>query len=222
MDTINNFFDVSAALFFVFDYPVSFIELVGTGFGLVSVYFATKANVHTWTTGFVNILAFFVIYYQIRLYSDMFLQVFFFVTSVMGLKNWTVNKESETHREISYLSTKNRGLIALGLIVSTYLWGVVMSNIHLYLPSLFPEKAAFAYYDAFTTVLSIYATFLMIFKKVECWILWILVDIVCVGIYLQKGVLFISIEYGVFLIMAIFGFVNWYKTVKNEKRVSLG
>ena len=98
------------------------------------------------------------------------------------------------------------------LIFNTYIIGNGMAQVHVWLPTYFPEKASFPYFDAFTTVLSIAATFLMIRKRIECWVLWILVDVVSIGIYLQKGVLFIAMEYLVFLMMAIAGLVNWIKT----------
>jgi nicotinamide mononucleotide transporter len=63
-------------------------------------------------------------------------------------------------------------------------------------------------------MLSIVATYLLIQKKVEAWILWILVDIICTYIYFVKGVKFLSIEYFIFTLIAFFGFYNWQKSMR--------
>lgn len=221
MEILRAIFSIETVFFTVFDYNMSFIEFTGTIMGVASVWLATKANIHTWTTGVINVVAFFVIYYQIQLYSDMLLQIFFFVTCILGFRHW-FKKESLNNEDksISFLQKKQLILLSLTLIFFTWILGYFMSNIHTYFPNYFIQPASFPYADALTTVLSIYATFLMIYKKVECWILWILVDIISSILYFEKGVMFISIEYIIFLIIALNGLYQWVKIVNNEKRFS--
>ena len=72
--------------------------------------------------------------------------------------------------------------------------------------------AATPFWDAATTVMSIAAMYLLTRKYVEAWVLWIIVDVVCAGLYLYRGVLFLSLEYLVFLGNAIFALYQWHKT----------
>jgi len=65
-------------------YSLSYVELVGTVTGLVSVWLAARANILTWPVGIINVLAFFILFYQVRLYSDMALQVYFLATTIYG------------------------------------------------------------------------------------------------------------------------------------------
>ncbi len=222
MEFILKWISLDNSLVDIMGYSLSYIEFVGTLTGLISVWLATKANIHTWTTGFVNIAAFFVIYLQIQLYSDMFLQVFFFGASVLGLYQWLVKKKNNESKHITYMKSKSRWLSVISMVVITLGWGALMSKIHILLPEYFEKPAAFPYGDAFTTVLSIYATFLMAWKKVECWILWILVDVVCVVLYYNKGVYFITIEYVIFLVLAIIGLIEWKKEdgIGNKKLIA--
>jgi nicotinamide mononucleotide transporter len=81
-------------------------------------------------------------------------------------------------------------------------------------PSIFSQPSAFPYADSFVTVMSIGATFLMIQKKVECWIIWIVVDAVATYMYFMKGIKFVGIEYLVFCFIAAFGLWNWIKEYK--------
>jgi nicotinamide mononucleotide transporter len=82
------------SLFHIGDYAVSFIELLGTITGLLSVYFGTKNHKAVWYFGFVNVVCFGVIFFQIALYSDMLLQVFYFFATAYGLWLWGQKKES--------------------------------------------------------------------------------------------------------------------------------
>ncbi|KXX71075.1 nicotinamide riboside transporter PnuC [Flammeovirga sp. SJP92] len=222
MEFLSSIIDINSTFFEVLGYPMSYIEFFGTLSGLISVWLATKANIHTWTIGIINVIAFFLIYYQIQLYSDMFLQVFFFGTSVLGIWQWLKKKPVENDKKIRLLHQRDQILLSVLMIVTTLILGYMVSQIHLYLPKYFTAPASYPYADAFTTVLSIFATFLMAYKRVECWVLWILVDVVCIVLYFQKGVMFISLEYFIFLFMAINGLIQWSKSIQNEKRVSIG
>jgi len=94
-----------------------------------------------------------------------------------------------------------------------------MGHIHLYMPALFPEKASFPYLDAFTTVMSFAANILMAHKKIECWYLWIAVDVIGIGFISQKGC-FVSLLYLIFLILATKGLFNWRKLVNPMERIA--
>lgn len=87
--------------------------------------------------------------------------------------------------------------------------GAFMARAHLFLPAVFAAPADYPYLDAFTTVLSFVATVLMIRRKVECWYLWILVDVIGIWLYYVKGVRFIALEYVLFLILASGGLYKW-------------
>ena len=67
-----NFFEIKNIAIQIWDYPVSYIELIGTLFGLYSVYFASRANILTWATGIVNEIFLFILFFQVHLYADMF------------------------------------------------------------------------------------------------------------------------------------------------------
>jgi len=221
MEFLNSLIDINYTFFKVFGYQMSFIEFFGTITGLISVWLATKTNIHTWTIGILNVIAFYIIYYQIQLYSDMFLQIFFFGTSVLGILQWLKKKPVNNDKKVSILKPKSQITISLSIVILTIILGYLIARIHIYFPEYFHNPASFPYPDALTTVLSIFATFLMAYKRIECWILWILVDIISIILYFQKGVLFISLEYIVFLLMATSGLFQWLKSIRYAQRISL-
>ena len=83
-------------------YPVSYVELIGTIFGLISVYLASRANIFTWSTGIVNEFFLFLLFFQVQLYPDMLLQLFFFATTLYGLVPVGKEKQSTYHYPIKF------------------------------------------------------------------------------------------------------------------------
>jgi len=208
-----HFFNIENIAFSFIGYPISYVELIGTVFGLISVYYASKANILTWSTGIVNEVFLFILFFQIRLYADMFLQVYFFVVTIYGWYNWNT---STVENNIAVINSKARWLIAIIIIIGSLLSGMLIKNIHLYLPNYFKIAAAYPFTDSFVMVLSIVATVLLAKKKIENWHLWILVDAICIILYFKKGVYFLSLEYLIFLGLASYGLYHWKKQLAND------
>ena len=213
MEVLNQIFSLDWVAFNVLDYPLSYIELIGTITGLISVLLAAKPHVLTWPIGLVNVIAFFAIFYQIALYSDMLLQVYFFIVCIYGWLNWKNRNEEESFSDT--LNNKQRAIYTGINIAGIIALGILMTKIHILLPNLFSQEASYPFMDAFTTVLSITATILLAKRKLESWVLWIFVDGVCIGMYFKKGIPFIALEYLIFLLIATFGFFKWKKLLNN-------
>lgn len=208
-----NFFEIENIAFQILGYPISYVELLGTLFGLASVYFASRANILTWGTGIVNEVFLFFLFFQVQLYADMFLQIYFFVVTLYGWYKWNA-KTSEN--KISETSFRNKILLAVTILIGTLISGFIFTNIHLYLPAYFKIQAAYPFTDSFVMVSSIVATILLAKKKIENWYLWIAVDLVCVVLYFKKGIYFLSLEYLIFLGLASYGLYQWKKKLSND------
>jgi len=214
-----NLFDVNYTWFSILGYPLSPLEIFGTIFNLWSVILAAKNKVLNYPIGIIGVILFFILFYQVRLYSDVFLQVYFFIMSVFGWYVWTHPKTKKEEKaphdlKISNLTPSEIGVWLGVLYLGTVILGVFMSNIHTILPTLFPEPASYPYWDALTSVGSLVAMYLMAKRKFESWYLWIACDAVDLCIYFMKDVKLVSIEYLVFLIIAIFGLYSWRKEFK--------
>lgn len=197
--------------FTLMGYPLSYVELVGTLFGLISVYYASRANVLTWPTGIINEIALAILFYQVQLYADMFLQVYFFIVTIFGWYHWRSNTADVP---IKRLSKKGIQWYSISLVIGTIVLGTLIQQLHVWLPVWFPAPAAWPYTDSFVTVASILATMLLAKKKLENWICWIIVDVISVILYLVKGIYFLSLEYVIFLGLASWGLWQWRKKLK--------
>ncbi|SFW64238.1 nicotinamide riboside transporter PnuC [Chitinophaga sancti] len=204
-----NYLDINHIVCTIMGYPLSYIELLGTLSGLISVYYASRGNVLTWPTGIINEIALAILFYQVQLYADMFLQVFFFVVTIFGWYHWKSNKADVP---ITRLRHKKWYLLSLG--AGTLLLGTCIKNLPQWLPVYFPHPAAYPYIDSFVTVASILATILLAKKQLENWIFWIVVDVISVGLYQVKGINFLSIEYVIFLGLASWGLWQWHKKLR--------
>ncbi len=213
------FFDIDNVFFTIAGYAVSYLEFFGLIFGAVAVLLSSLANVWSWPIGVVNVILSFFLFYQVQLYPDMFLQVFFLVTNLVGWWRWLHPDKGEEDKRnqlrISFLSKTGIMVLVTVGIAGTIAVGLFSKNLHEFAPALFHKPSAYPYLDSFIMVMSIVTTFYMIQKKVECWIIWILVDIVAAYLYFQRELLLYSILYFVFCFIAGFGLYHWIKEFRS-------
>ena len=214
-----SFFDIKNIFFTAWGYEMSYLEFFGTILGFIAVVLSAFANIWSWPIGIVSVFLLFFLFFQIQLYPDMLLQIFFFVTNIMGWWRWAHPKPEEEDRKkelrISFLKAKQFLLITGIGLIGTLLMGTFASNIHTIFPVIFSKPSAFPYLDSFVTVMSITTTFFMIQKKIECWIIWILVDAIATYMYFMKGVKFLSLEYLLFCFVASYGLWNWVREYRS-------
>lgn len=220
-----DFFDINHIFFEAFGYKMSHLEWWATVSGGVAVWLSARENVWSWVVGLLNVVLAFALFYQIQLYPDMFLQVFFFVTNLLGWWQWKYPKQNEANQnnelKISKLSTQQYWILAVGGGAITVLLGTFSRNLHHWFPSLFSLPSAFPYMDSFTTVMSIFATFMLIRKKIEAWYVWLFIDIISTYMYYLKEVKLYALLYFTFCIIAAFGAYNWTKEYKRYKSLSI-
>lgn len=223
---MTDFFDIENIFFVVMGYPMSYIEFFGTVTGAIAVWLSARAQVLNFPIGIINVVLFFFLFYQVQLYPDMFLYLFFFATNLVGWWRWTHPKKFEEDRKrqlrVSYLKGRQFLTIFLVGLAGTLLFGSFAENIHEIFPRVFPKPSAFPYLDSFVAVMSIVTTFLMINKKIESWILWIVIDITAMGMYFAKGIKFVGLQYLAFCVIAVFGLLHWTREYRAYDRPPSG
>lgn len=219
INIIVSFLDINKTFFTFLDYPMSYIEFFGTIFTIWCVWLTVKAKVLSWPVGIIGSVLYLLLFYQIQLYSDLFEQVYFLITGFIGWWIWLhpkIKTEEGKNKELRISRNSINDNIFWIVVISagTALLTYVTSNLHIWLPEYFPEKAAYPLADAFTTVMSFTAQWLLAKKKIENWVLWIIVDAIGIWLYWFKGVKFISIEYMLFFVLASKGLLDWIKKYK--------
>lgn len=201
---------------------MSYIEFFGVLTGLAATWLSAKARISSWPAGIINVTLSFILYYQVQLYPDMLLQVFFLITNIIGWWRWTHPKEEEADArkelKVSYMKGRERLLTLSVAAVGTFLLGNFAGRLHYWFPRLFSLPSAYPFVDSFIMIMSILATFYMIHKKIECWIIWLLVDIVAAVLYYVKGIKFYSLEYFIFSGIVVFGLFHWIKEYQHYSK----
>ena len=224
MDPLIAFLDVNNTFFTFLGYPISFLEFTGTVINLLCVILVARRNILTWPLGIVGVVLFGILFYQINLYADFFEQIYYFITSVMGWYMWAaVRRRSPEDKHISVERNSIKAHIAwvAGITGISVIATWALSNIHIWLPMLFPEPASLPALDATTTVMSFAAQYLMMKRKLENWYLWILVDVIAIWLYWYKEVPFIALLYVVFLFNAIYGWWAWKRAIITDAKDTL-
>ncbi len=192
----------------------TWMEIVAASLGVISVWYAKKANILVYPTGIVSVLLYVYICFNAQLYADMGINAYYFIFSIYGWIMWSRKNEDEEELPVTYSSRKT-WLISIGVfIISIFIiWGLLRifkANDVVYWSTFVP------YTDTFTTAVAILGMWLMAVKKVENWLFWIAADVVSVPLYLYKDLVFTSLQYFIFLIIAVFGYYEWKKLAKEN------
>ena len=187
----------------IYDYfQVNQFELYGLVFGVTCVYLNLKENIWAWPTGIISVSFLCYVYWEARLFGDLGLHVIYIVLGFYGWYSWLYGGKAHTKLSIVYSSRKELiGLLLLGIVAT---WGL----------GYFLEQntsASLPYWDATTTVFSLIAQYQLTQKKIENWLVWVTVDILCIGIYYVKDLHIVMVLYVIYLILATAGWFNWKK-----------
>lgn len=179
---------------------MSGLELFAAVLGVIAVWLTVKQNPWCWPIGLVMVLLYSWVFFEVKLYSDMLLQVVYAVLQLYGWWQWTRGGASAQGRAVSSLGSREvlTGL-AIGAI-SGLLLGAAMAHW---------TDAAQPWLDAALTTFSLVAQLWMAQKRVQCWPLWIVVDVIFVGLFLYKGLYLTAALYGLFTLLAVQGWREW-------------
>ena len=194
------------ALALVLQGGATWMEGVAFVTGALCVWLTVKENVWNFPLGLVNVAAFCVVFFRARLFADGSLQVVYFGLGVMGWYLWVFGGEQRTALRIRRSPAWEMGAVWVSVVVMTgVLWGV-----------LHWVNGSATFWDALTTAISLGAQWLLNYKRLQNWVLWIVADLIYVPLYAWKGLYLTSLLYGVFLVMAVMGWLEWRRTWRRE------
>ena len=191
---------------------MSYWEISGFVFGILTVVFLIKESIWTWPFGIAYVITAFVVFWEARLYGDFLLHIFFLILNVYGWYYWVFGKKKEDKEIIvTQLELKNLGLSALLSMLGVWLFAQVLISI----PNFFDgvEPAALPYWDSTTSMLSVTAMWLTARKKIDNWYYWFVINILATGIYFYKELYFFSLLYFFYIGMAVSGYLAWKKSM---------
>lgn len=196
---------------------LNFLEIFGTIVGLIYLWLEYRANIYLWIAGIVMPAIYIFVYYKAGLYADFGINIYYLIAAIYGWFFWmwghrkkkgqltTADASTgDTPKDLPIVHTPGKYYLPLFLVFVVSFLGIAWILIE-YTDSNVP------WLDSFTTALSIVGMWMLARKYVEQWFAWILVDIVCCGLYIYKDLYFTSVLYGLYSIIAIFGYFKWKK-----------
>lgn len=185
------------------------LEMIGVVFGLLSVWYAKRENILVFPTGIISTGIFVYILWIFGLLGDMLINAYYFCMSIIGWYFWTRKVDADHFIPITR-TTKLEKKWSVLLFVSTIVF--------VFLVYTFFDKfnSWTAYVDTLTTAIFFVGMWLMAKKKLENWTYWIIGDVITVPLYLYKGLIFTSLQYLLFTIIAIYGYMAWKKNLNKS------
>lgn len=178
------------------------LEIIAVLFGLISVWLAKKNNIWVYPTGLISTLIFVYLLYKWSLIGDMLINIYYSTMSVYGWYLWSKKKGNAAEYPISYTTLQEKTksififLLTIVFVILVYQWFDKFNHWT-------------AYIDTFTTGIFFVGMWLMAKRKVENWLLWIIGDAISVPLYWYKGLIFTSLQFFIFTIIAFYAYKEW-------------
>lgn len=184
------------------------IELLGTIFSLIYLYLSVKQKAGLWIYGFLSSTLYFYVFLDAGIYAETSIQLYYLGVSIYGWISW---------RKGRLKSGEDFVIRRTGTIVWLQLSGftVIFYLVYYLLLVKFTDSTV-PVLDSFTSALSITATWMLARKRIEHWILWIIVDGVSAGLYFYKGLFPTGILFIIYTVMAITGYFAWKKDMQKQ------
>jgi len=187
---------------------MTLLEICGNIFIVLSVFLAAKNNKLTWPIGIIGCTLYGYMFFISKLYADVTLQVFFIGTSIIGLLNWSHKSQTMESLKIGKATLKSLLLVYFPLaVISALIYGFTLHTL---------TDASLPFIDSVVLTFSVVAQLLLMKRKIENWIFWIVADIFSVPLYAIKGLYLTSFVYAIFLIVACYGWLTWWREFKRE------
>ena len=198
-----------------------FLEIIAAFFGLLSVFFSVKRNIWVYPTGIISTTIYVYILFNFGLLGDMLINVYYSIMSIYGWISWNKNTENQIisvdfAKKKDWLVGLNPFAMSFVAVCGVYYFKPFIDN-HFSMNGVslgFQQLDWANWLDIFTTSLFLIGMWFMAKRKVENWLFWIVGDLICIPMMLYKGLGITSLQYLVFTIMAVMGYLEWLKQVK--------
>ncbi|HCT55844.1 MAG TPA: nicotinamide riboside transporter PnuC [Gemmatimonas aurantiaca] len=184
------------------------MEVAGFLTGVVNVWLVTRQNIWSWPIGVANALFYTVVFARTGLYSDTGLQVVYFVLSLYGWWHWWRGGPTADTLPVTRTSRALAFRLSLiGVITWLLLWTITAR-----IPG-----AALPHIDSALVAASLIAQWMMTRKLAENWLVWIVVDIIYVGVFINRQLPLTAVLYAVFFALAVSGHMQWRASWRNAQ-----
>jgi nicotinamide mononucleotide transporter len=189
----------------------SVLEVIGVCTGLANVWLTVRQRLWAWPVGIANALLYLIIFARAGLYSDTGLQLVYAAVSVYGWWHWARGGPQFDALPVTRVSAREGSMTAIGALLA---W-IALSQLTMLIPG-----ARMPRIDALLVAASLSAQWWMTRKRLECWPLWIVINIGYVALFLVRELRLTAILYAVYGLLAVIGLREWTMAWKHTSRPS--
>ena len=177
---------------------MNYLEIFGTFIGIIYLWLEYRASIYLWLAGIIMPAIYIFVYYDAGLYADFGINIYYLIAAIYGWFFWMWGHGEK--KSLPIIHTPWKCYLPLFLVFIVSFVGIARILIE-YTDSNVP------WLDSFTTALSIVGMWMLARKYIEQWFAWI---------YIYKDLYFTSALYGLYSIIAIFGYFKWKKIMNMQ------
>jgi len=184
----------------------NYIEILGTLLSIAYLLLSIRQNILLWPMGILSAALYVIVFFQAKFYADMGLNVYYLLISIYGWVTWASAKnKTGVKMPVKKLRGLHLILAALTIILLFAGIGLILDNF---------TDSPLPYWDSLTTSASVVATWMLTRKYIEHWILWVVIDLISMGLYIYKGLYPTAVLFMIYTIMALVGYRQWNRELK--------
>ncbi len=191
---------------------LAMLEWVAAAFGVINITLLIWRTVWNYPFGMIMVALYIFVFWEKRLYAEAGLQVFFFLAQGWGWWLWLKVGGDDNRVPVRWLDNMSRAVWGLATLAVSLNLGWVM---HRFTDAVMP------FADSAIAGASVSAQILLAFRRIENWILWIIIDIAAILLYINRGLHPTAGLYGGMLVMSLLGLKEWMQAAKDQPKGTL-
>ncbi|MBC8110223.1 MAG: nicotinamide mononucleotide transporter [Verrucomicrobia bacterium] len=186
-------------------------EVTGAITGLVCIYLNTKQNIWAFPLAIVSSVLYVMVFKEMGFYADAGLNAVYVVLSLYGWYQWLYGGANQTTLPVSKATSRELAILAV--------LGCTFTGLGYFYFKKYTDAPA-PFLDSFNTAFSLVAQWLLMQKRLENWLFWILVDAIYVPMFIWREKYPTAVLYLIFLGLAVKGYLDWKKSYISFKNPS--
>ena len=189
-----------------FEYMFIDLEIFAVIFALLYLFLAMRQHIACWYAAFISTFIYILIYWDVSLYMESILNVYYLVMAIYGWFNWNKKSKIDKNFVISW-SYINHSIVIILTLILTISSGFYLSK----------TDAVYPYLDSFTTWASVITTFMVAQKVLSNWIFWIIINSVAIFLNFDRELYFTVYLLMIYQLMSVYGYYQWRKSFNEYK-----
>lgn len=189
----------------------SLLELTAVVFAILYLLLAVRENIFCWAAAIVSTLIFLFIFWDVQLYMESGLQIYYIGMAVFGWYQWRHATDGANSLPVTLWNARQHLLALTAIAVLTFASGYFLNA---------GTDARLPFLDSFTTWASVVTTFMVAKKVLENWIYWLVIDSVSIYLYLDRELYFTALLFAVYIVIIFFGWSSWLKSYQQKTVVA--